>query len=77
MTPAYYSGARPSPECEYEVRLNTAADVDERGGHVAWEVWHWPTETVDSDWFKASDAYRRVLTLASQDNDQPEEGERA
>ena len=48
---------------EYGVRLNTQADEDDRGGHVAWEVWHWPTNSVESDWFLASDAYHECRRL--------------
>lgn len=48
---------------DYEVRLNTRADEDDRGGHVAWEVWQRSTQTVQSDWFKASDAYLECLDL--------------
>lgn len=48
----------------YEVRLNQDADEDERGGHTAWEVWDWRSETVVSDWFTASDAHNECLRLA-------------
>lgn len=47
----------------YGVRLNTEAEEDDRGGHTAWEVWHWPSGTVESDWFTASDAYGECVSL--------------
>lgn len=48
---------------DYGVRRNPDADEDDRGGHVAWEVWHWPSGTVESDWFNARDAYRECVRL--------------
>ena len=48
---------------DYGYRMNTQADEDDRGGHVAWEVWHWPSGTVESDWFTASDAASAILEL--------------
>jgi hypothetical protein len=61
----YYKGHRPAGS-EYEVRFNRHAEEDDRGGHVAWEVWHWPTETVESDWFTATDAYNECLRLTNE-----------
>lgn len=49
---------------EYGVRLNTDADEDDRGGYTAWEVWHWPTNSCESDWFGPADAYRECVRLA-------------
>jgi hypothetical protein len=51
---------------EYEYRYNPHAEQDDRGGTVAWEVWHWPTETVMSDWFTATDAGLEVVALQAQ-----------
>lgn len=67
-TEGYHSGARCGGD--YEVRLNLEADEDDRGGHLAWEVWNWRTGCVESDWFKASDAYRECLRL-TQENHKP------
>jgi hypothetical protein len=50
---------------DYGYRGNPHADEDDRGGHVAWEVWHWPSNTVESDWFTASDAAAAILQLES------------
>jgi len=47
----------------YGVRLNEHADEDDRGGHTAWEVWHWPSNTVESDWFTFADAVRACRGL--------------
>jgi hypothetical protein len=47
----------------YGVRLNEHADEDDRGGHMAWEVWHWPSNTVESDWFMLSDAIKACREL--------------
>lgn len=81
----YYSGA--SCGGDYEVRLNMEADEAEDGRHVAWEVWHVDkgprplirsthVETVMSDWFTATDAYRECLRLTSAARDLSEGGER-
>jgi hypothetical protein len=50
---------------EYGFRRNDAADEDDRGGHVAWEVWHWPTNSVESDWFTYFDAMMGTRRLAA------------
>jgi hypothetical protein len=49
---------------EYGYRRNAHADMDDRGGTVAWEVWHWPSNTVEPDWFHAIDAIREARRLA-------------
>lgn len=48
---------------DYGLRLNRDADEDDRGGRTAWEVWHWPSNTVESDWFTAADAWREIGEL--------------
>lgn len=48
---------------DYGFRRNDDADEDERGGHTAWEVWHWPTNSVESDWFTQIDAIRETRRL--------------
>jgi hypothetical protein len=48
---------------EYGYRRNDDADEDDRGGHVAWEVWHWPSNSVESDWFTQADATREARRL--------------
>lgn len=52
----------------YEVRLNLHADEDDRGGHVAWEVWNWRIGAVESDWFTAPDAHVECLRLADEES---------
>jgi hypothetical protein len=48
---------------DYGVYRRDNADEDDRGGTTAWEVWHWPSNTAESDWFTLSDAIREARRL--------------
>jgi hypothetical protein len=54
---------------DYGLRLNRDAEEDDRGGHIAWEVWHWPSNTAESDWFTVGDAWRAMAELLAPKED--------
>lgn len=47
----------------YGVLKRVNADEDDRGGTTAWEVWHWPTNSAESDWFTYADAIKEARRL--------------
>lgn len=48
---------------DYGVYKRENADEDDQGGTTAWEVWHWPSNTTESDWFTYIDAILEARRL--------------
>jgi hypothetical protein len=51
----------------YGVYRRENADEDDRVGTTAYEVWHWPSDTAESDWFTYSDAIREARRLYAEE----------